>query len=112
MAIYSLLSIVLKVSKFCCSSAGHTDGVVGGCISDVGRILATYSFDNTVRLWSLDSGACVRTVPLGVGVARIALSLDGWKLAVALASHGIVVIDLDHGTAPGGVWQVGSWGWG
>lgn len=82
--------------------------MLGGCISDIGRVLATYSYDNSVRLWALDSGACVRTLPLGVAVSRVAMSLDGWKLAIALASNAVMVLDLDHGAAPGGLWQVGA----
>ena len=158
--------------------------MAGGCISDVGRVLATYAYDNTVRLWALDGGACVRVLPLGVAVSRVVMSLDGgwagrlargwaglcceglgqhvarfwkvrrapglawirglgwvpggpalgpagaggcrrraergascrrappagWKLAIALANNGVLVLDLDHGTAPGGLWQVGGRG--
>lgn len=41
-----------------------------------------------------------------MGISRLAISVDGWKLAVALANNGVMVFDLDHGTAPGGLWQV------
>lgn len=60
--------------------------------------------------WSLLTcpGAALlgQVLPLGMGISRLAISVDGWKLAVALANNGVMVFDLDHGTAPGGLWQV------
>ena len=45
-------------------SAGHSDSVLGGAICDAARMLATFSFDDCVRLWALDSGQCINCIQL------------------------------------------------
>lgn len=45
-------------------TAGHTDSVLGGCIADAARLLATFGFDDCVRLWALDSGQCINCIKL------------------------------------------------
>ncbi len=142
--------------------AGHSDAVLGGCINDAARLLATYSFDDCVRLWSLDSGQCVncvrlpdtpqvrappplpaphtahvalpklpsltrpsqqQTVAPAVSHARhpeppytytllatsqhVALSPDGWKVAVALGNSSVCVFDVEE-RQPGRPWEVSS----
>ncbi len=38
--------------------------MLGGCIADAARLLATFGFDDCVRLWALDSGQCINCVKL------------------------------------------------
>jgi len=75
---------------------GHTDSVIGGCLSDEGRILATHSFDNTARLWSLDGGACLATIDLKTSIGRMALSSAGSYLATAMTDGTVLLRDLAH----------------
>ncbi|KAL4430377.1 hypothetical protein ABPG77_002183 [Micractinium sp. CCAP 211/92] len=87
--------------------AGHSDAVLGGCINDAARLLATYSFDDCVRLWSLDSGQCVNCVRLPDTPQHVALSPDGWKVAVALGNSSVCVFDVEE-RQPGRPWEVSS----
>jgi WD40 repeat protein len=94
---------------------GHTDTVIGGCISDHlatspsmsnigghnesdgdgdGAVVVTYSFDNTVRLWSLHGGPSLMTIPLDSAVTKMALTKGGDRFAAALADGSIVLCDL------------------
>jgi WD40 repeat protein len=41
---------------------GHTSPVYGIALNGDGRMLASGSFDGTVRLWELSSGTCLRVV--------------------------------------------------
>jgi WD40 repeat protein len=78
---------------------GHTDSVLGGCIADAARLLATFGFDDCVRLWALDSGQCINCVKLPDTPQMVALSPDGWKVAVALTNASVVVLDVDDKAA-------------
>jgi WD40 repeat protein len=41
---------------------GHTGGVFGVALSADSQLLASGSFDGTVRLWEAQSGRCLRTL--------------------------------------------------
>ena len=41
---------------------GHTGGVRGVALSGDGQLVASVSFDGTVKLWEAGSGACLRTL--------------------------------------------------
>ena len=60
---------------------GHTDDVHRMTLSPDGRILASPSNDNTVRLWDLESGRLLRTLKHQEGVACVDWSPDGTTLA-------------------------------
>ncbi|KAI3425286.1 hypothetical protein D9Q98_009053 [Chlorella vulgaris] len=104
--------VVVTVSKDCTARVwdsstgmclrvltGHTDSITGGFISPAARLLATFGFDDTLRLWSLDSGQCVSTVALPDAALQVALSPDGWKVAVALSNASVCVFDVEDTTA-------------
>jgi hypothetical protein len=61
---------------------GHTDWVVGVAFSPDGKILASASFDTSVKIWRASDGALLQTIP-GVAQQRcVAFSPDGSLLAI------------------------------
>ena len=61
---------------------GHGGWVRSVCFSPDGRRLASGSFDRTVRLWDVETGACVRTLEgHGDVVYSVCFSPDGRMVA-------------------------------
>lgn len=56
---------------------GHTNGVM--CLQFDDNILATGSYDNTIKIWDIDSGECLRTLQ-GHTLGVRALQFDDTKL--------------------------------
>ncbi len=63
--------------------AGHRGPVFGIAFSPDGRLLASVSYDRTLRLWYVAAGKEAASLPLpGMGTA-VAFSADGRRLATA-----------------------------
>jgi WD40 repeat protein/DNA-binding SARP family transcriptional activator len=68
--------------------AGHRGSIWTPGISADGRLLATGSDDNTVRLWSLPSGNPLgRALRFRQDVSSVRLSPDGRRLFIAVVDH-------------------------
>ena len=57
--------------------AGHSNEVDSVAFSPDGKTLASGSWDNTIKLWNVETGELVRTLTGHTDEARI--SLNGWK---------------------------------
>ena len=62
---------------------GHTDAVMDFRFSPDGRRLATTSIDKTIKLWDMETGQELLTLPLDAVAYNLAFSPDGRRLAAA-----------------------------
>ena len=60
---------------------GHSDDVYSLAFSPDGKIIASGSYDNTIRLWDVASGKCLRELRDYWGIRSVAFSPDGKILA-------------------------------
>jgi WD40 repeat protein len=71
-----------KPGRKCAPCSGHTDSVLSVAFSPDGRLLASGSGDNTVKLWDVATGQEVRTLRGHTdSVLSVAFSPDGRLLA-------------------------------
>ena len=78
---------------------GHTDKVQGVIFSPDGQILASASFDGTVRLWRLIDGELLHLLDhKGLRVHDIAFSDDGAMLAAAVQDNAVWVWNVKEGS--------------
>ncbi len=80
---------------------GHTRLVSSVCFSTDGRILASGSWDDTVKLWDVATGTLQRTLNSFGSVTGVHFSPDGRTLAVESSSEdswGIALLDVRTGT--------------
>ena len=76
----------------------HTDAVAGVAFSNDGRLLASASFDKTVRLWDMPTGKFVRALTGHSDfVYAVAFSPDGQQLASASKDRTVKIVDVATG---------------
>lgn len=75
---------------------GHRRGVSDLAFDGAGKLLASSSYDGTVRLWSVPDGKLKATLRIGSPVRAVALSSDGTQL-VAAAEKGLALWDVAMG---------------
>lgn len=78
---------------------GHTDAITAIAFSPDGAVLATGSRDKSVRLWSLESGKVIATIPDAKEQPNaLAFSKDGKRLAIGDSSLEVRIVELPAGT--------------
>lgn len=77
---------------------GHSDGVSAVAFSPDGKLVASGSRNRTVKVWSLESGALLRTIPgAEVQVSSLEFSPDGKRLLCGATGLQLRVIDVASG---------------
>jgi len=67
--------------------SGHADDVESVAFTPNGKILASGSWDNTVKLWNVQTGEVIRILNQKSAVRSVAISPDGQLLAVVLKTE-------------------------
>ena len=95
--------------------AGHSAEVTGADVASDGSMVATVSLDDTIRIWSLGTGRCIRVVRMQdrpAGLPSVTISPKGEYL---LTDHaipgGITVWDLITGKAVMKLAARAGWGY-
>ncbi|MBM3500950.1 MAG: NACHT domain-containing protein, partial [Armatimonadetes bacterium] len=90
---------------------GHASGVSAVALTPDGQRAVTGSWDNTVRVWDLNTGTCLRTLQGHTsGVLAVALTPDGQRAVTGSYDNTVRVWDLGSGVevacfaAEGWVW--------
>src|SRR5262249_36492783 len=74
---------------------GHGNSVQQVVFSADGRILASASADETVRLWDVETATTLRVYRHAASVRRVAFSPDGYFLVSASVDHSVRIWPVD-----------------
>lgn len=75
---------------------GHTGRVTALAYRPSGNVLATGSWDGSVRIWDHNHGQCLTNFEWGIGrIQALAFAPDGLRLAVGTETGTVVICDMD-----------------
>ena len=76
---------------------GHSDWLTGMVYIDSDRI-ATGSYDSSVHIWSISTGALIRKIPTGSAVSTLGLLKDGTSLLAGCKSGDTEIYNVNTGS--------------
>ena len=89
----------VKISEKTFSSEVHKGSVNALALTSDGKRIVSGSDDNTIRVWDLDTGACLKTLEGHTSsVKAVALTSDGKRIVSGSGDKTIRVWDLETGT--------------
>jgi len=71
---------------------GHGDWVTTLAVNDNLKALVSGSLDSSIKVWDLNSGKCLKTMPMGAPIWSVAFSPTGEHLVVATQDGNISFI--------------------
>ena len=82
----------LEVMKRKVTITGHADWVTTLSVNDNLKALVSGSLDSSIKVWDLNSGKCLKTMPMGAPVWSVAFSPKGDHLIVVTQDGNITFI--------------------
>jgi WD40 repeat protein len=78
---------------------GHSYPKIQGVLyHPAGKYVISWSIDNTVKIWEINTGIIIRTILIDKGVIlKISLHADGNQIQVELANQAILIYDFNTG---------------
>jgi WD40 repeat protein len=78
---------------------GHSSGVCAVAVTPEGKRAVSASYDNTLKVWDLESGRVLRTLEGHSAIYGVALTPDGKRAVSAASDNTLKVWDLESGCA-------------
>jgi WD40 repeat protein len=73
---------------------GHTDSIVSASLFGNERRAVSASLDNTLRVWDLDTGACLALIRLGAPCDAVAVTRDQRRIVAGTSTGDVFVFDV------------------
>jgi WD40 repeat protein len=71
---------------------GHGDWVTTLAVNDNLKAIVSGSLDSSIKVWDMNTGKCLKTMPMGAPIWSVAFSPTGEHLVVATQDGNIIFI--------------------